>query len=283
MCSLHLQVPLETLDSLKEYFFPPYITLAHTFNAPAGWSIPSRRLKQIQFQYVLEGKAVYIVEGNRHLTERGDLIYHLPDQHHEVYTVEGEPYVCLSLVFHFGAAPAPLQQLLGDDAYLGCYKDHPIGQKLSQLVVRYNQPGLDSQMLCQGLLLQIIAELAAIRSAGPKPSPVQEKAKGKMVLIRNYIAKHYDEDIQLGDLERIAGLSRNYIIAKFRESFGMTPFDYITRMRIERAKELAIQTNLSFGEIAQQVGYADVHTLGRTFKKKTGVSLSQFVASIVTP
>lgn len=61
----------------------------------------------------------------------------------------------------------------------------------------------------------------------------------------------------------------------------MTPFEYVVWVRIERAKELVINTNLSVGEIATSVGYADLHTFGRMFKNKTSVSLSQFCSSLV--
>ena len=67
---------------------------------------------------------------------------------------------------------------------------------------------------------------------------------------------------------------------EFKKQFGLTPFQYLTQVRVERAKELTIQTNLSIGKIAAMVGFADVHTFGRMFKQQTGVSLSQFSNSL---
>jgi AraC-like DNA-binding protein len=103
-----------------------------------------------------------------------------------------------------------------------------------------------------------------------------------LILVRNYIANHYHEDLQSKDLEAVSGLSKNYLTNKFRITFGMTPFEYMVWTRMEKAKELAIHSNMSISEIANLVGYADVHTFGKMFKKKTGVSLSQFCASLVT-
>jgi hypothetical protein len=51
--------PSETLEDLQDYFFPPYITLAHLFHAPPAWSLRPRVLRQYQLQYVLEGRADY--------------------------------------------------------------------------------------------------------------------------------------------------------------------------------------------------------------------------------
>ena len=90
------------------------------------------------------------------------------------------------------------------------------------------------------------------------------------------------EPIRHADLERISGLSRNYLILQFKSVYGLTPFDYLSWVRVERAKELAIQHDLTFTEIAERTGYSDVHTFGRMFKKKTGMSLSQYCAAVMT-
>jgi AraC-like DNA-binding protein len=278
---LYAMHPMETLDSLKDYFFPPYITLAHIFNAPKGWEIKPRMLNQYQFQYVVEGAVTYEIEGRKILTRKGDLIYHSPNQLHSVKTLENEPYVCLSLVFHFGMSSFPIEQLLGEDRYLGNIENHPIEHKLSLLISHYQQPGLPHQVICQGLLMEICGELATRRSSSANSASVHEKTMAKLVLIRNYIFENYSKDIKLQHLESISGLSKNYIIIKYRRAFGLTPFEYLTRVRIERARELVLQSDLSIGEIAQRVGYADVHTFGRMFKNKTGTSVSQFISTLV--
>jgi AraC-like DNA-binding protein len=278
--TLHSLYPSETIDRLSDYYFAPYITLAHIFNAPQGWEIKPRSLMQFQFQYVIGGTAEYRIDHQLYTTNRGDLIYHCPNVRHSVNTVNDEPYVCISIVFHFGLSSFPLQQLLGESPYLGNFTDHSIENKLSQLAAQYHQPGLSNQLLCQSLLIQILHELSKVKEGSVTKSKTQEKTGAKLVLIRNYLTKHYKNDIQHKDLEEASCLSRNYIIIKFKKQFGLTPFQYLTRVRVERAKELAIQTNLSIGEIAALVGFADVHTFGRMFKQQTGISLSQFSNSL---
>ncbi|MGG4033534.1 AraC family transcriptional regulator [Paenibacillus cisolokensis] len=271
----------EAGETTEECGFPPYITLAHLFNAPAGWEIRTRALSMHQFQYVKEGAAEYVVDGKSYTTRKGDLIYHAPYVPHAVRTIEGEPYLCISILFHFGSLRISPELLGLSSGYVGNYAGHPVEGWLSRLIAHYHQPGAHNRMLCQGLLLQTIAELDASRS-GRNATPVQEKTKAKIVLVRNYILRHYGRNIRHEELERVSGLSRNYMIVKFRHIYGMTPFEYLTFVRVEKAKELAVQTNLSVGEIARLVGYSDVHTFGRMFKNKTGTSISQFCSSLVT-
>ncbi|MFD2613607.1 helix-turn-helix transcriptional regulator [Paenibacillus gansuensis] len=272
----------EQAEPTLEYVHPPYITLAHTFNAPAEWKLEPRAFKQYQFQYVVDGAAEYIIEGQRYITRRGDLICHAPNELHSVSTIPGERYVCLSLLFHFGNIDYPLDTFIGSGHLIGNFDGHPVEQKLSQLVANYHQSGLHHRVLCQGLLLQIFYELAKRREELNPQTGIQRKNASNLVLIKNYLLNHYAEPVKHTDLEEVSGMSRNYIITKFKETFGMTPFEYLAWIRVERAKELAVQTNLTVTEIAERVGYADVHTFGRMFKQKTGMSLSQFSASIVT-
>lgn len=262
--------------------FPPTITLAHLFNAPTGWNAINRTLSQYALQYVVKGVAIYTVEGTPYRTTQGNLLFHRPGELHSIETVEGEPYVCISLLFHYGVATPQAERLLPAGIHdLGNYYGHGLEQKLSQLIVHYRQPGLAHQVLAQGLLQQIIAEASLMLNENAS-SVTRRKAgnKAKLVLVRNHIADHLREPLDYRQLERLSGLSQNYIILQFKEAFGMPPIDYLLWQRINRAKELAIQTNLSVGEIAGEVGYANVHSFGKMFKKKTGSSLTEFCATL---
>jgi AraC-like DNA-binding protein len=276
----------EALEVRPGYYFPPYITLAHSFHAPQGWAIRDRTLNQYALQYVVDGVAEYPVEGTPYTTRKGDLLIHRPGELHSILTVEDECYVCISLVFHFGDSPFPFEQLLAGRHLIGNFMNHPVEQMLSKLVHLYRQPGLESQLACQGLLLQLLGEACSAEkgSGGDKGERSKEERgfAARMVLVKNYILDRYKEDIRLNDLERVSGLSGNYIITRFTEAFGLSPMQYLIWVRVQKAKELAIQTGLSVSEIAGEVGYADVHTFGKMFKKKTGLSLSQFRATLVT-
>jgi AraC-like DNA-binding protein len=274
--------PNESIQRLTNYFFAPYITLAHIFNAPAGWKIDTRALKQYQLQYVIEGVAEYVVEGNHYLTRRGDLLFHRPHERHSVHTLAQQPYLCVSIVFHFGTAEFPLHLVIGEQNYLGNYHNTPIESLLSQIVANYHQPSLEHQLLCQSQLLQLFSGLGVQKREKEPKENVSTKSRARLVLVKNYISEHYMKPIRHADLERISGLSRNYLILQFKSVYGMTPFDYLSWVRVERAKEMAIQHDLTYTEIAERIGYADVHTFGRMFKKKTGMSLSQYCAAVMT-
>ncbi|WP_244935552.1 AraC family transcriptional regulator [Paenibacillus glycanilyticus] len=275
--------PTDTIPWMKDYYCPPYITMAHSFNAPLGWMIENRVLRQYALQYVVNGAAEYPVSGVEYNTVQGDLLFHRPGEPHSIRTIEGKPYVCLSIVFHFGSSVFPFDQLFQERHLLGNFAGQSVERKLTQLIRLYGVPGLSNQMQCQGLLMQILAEAAKsgtreVETKGGTLGPIL----AKMVLVKNYLVDHYMSDVSHMDLEQVSGLSRNTIILKFKNTFGMTPMQYLTWVRIQKAKELAIQTNLSIGEIARNVGYSDVHTFGKMFKKNTGASLTDFCNTLTT-
>jgi|GEM_PF-360347 len=273
--------PADTIDKLPDYHFPPYITLAHMFHAPRNWSIRDREMTQFCLQYVVDGIAHYPVGDRHYETKRGDLLFHRPYERHSIMTVPGQPYVCISIVFHFGSSAFPYDDLFLNQHLLGNFVDHPVDNMLAQLVHHYRQPGLLHQMQCQILLLQILKEAAQWGESHMAANTADEHVMPKLVIIKNYLYEHYGRDVRIHDLEHVSGLSKNYILALFRKHVGMSPMQYLTWIRINKARELAIQSSLSIGEIARLVGYVDVHSFGRMYKKKTGQSISQFCSGLI--
>ncbi|KRF42981.1 AraC family transcriptional regulator [Paenibacillus sp. Soil787] len=280
--------PSETLENLKESYFPPYITLAHLFHAPEGWSLNPRVLKQFQLQYVIEGSADCQIEGIDYTTKKGDLLFYIPEELHHIKTLPGKNYVCVSIVFHFGDTEFPILDLIGfrregveNPHYMGNFSERSIENQLLELIHHNRQPCIYHQQRCQHLLMGILLALADANNRKAAASVIEESAgTAKLILIRNFIDSRLREGFRHEELEQLSGWSRNYIILQFRNSFGMSPLQYLVWIRLEKAKELALQSGMSFGSIATAVGYSDIHSFGKIFKRKVGLSLSQFVATL---
>jgi AraC-like DNA-binding protein len=80
----------------------------------------------------------------------------------------------------------------------------------------------------------------------------------------------------LSDLANIAGLSISHYSRLFKKYIGLSPIDYLTHLRIDRAKELLVLSDVRIKEVSQNVGYVDELYFSRTFKRIVGVSPSQF-------
>jgi AraC-like DNA-binding protein len=277
--------PEESIPMLQDYYFPPYITLAHMFNAPVGWKLGPRVMQQFQLQYVVDGVAEAWIDGKHYPKRKGDLFLHWPDEPHSVHTIGNEKYVCISIVFHFGGSAFPFEQLCRHH-HMGNFQGLPLETKLSQLVIHYHQTGLVAQLQCQQLLMGVLVELAS--GSGLSRSPEDGTGRSsrniaKLVLIKNYIDEHYNESISLSELEQLTGYGANHIISMFKKRFGTTPIQYQTNKRIQKAKELIIHSGMSVSEIADAVGYSNVHAFSKIFKRKTGTSLTEYAAALWLP
>ncbi|MEZ4238467.1 MAG: helix-turn-helix transcriptional regulator [Myxococcota bacterium] len=71
-------------------------------------------------------------------------------------------------------------------------------------------------------------------------------------------------------LARVSGVSEAHFARSFKEAFGVPPHRYLLTRRVERAKALLRETDLSITEIAFQSGWRSVGTFGRTFRDVTG-------------
>ncbi|MCD9020314.1 helix-turn-helix domain-containing protein [Cohnella silvisoli] len=272
--------PQETLEALSDFRFPPYISLAHIFNAPRDWSFSGRILKQYALNYVIGGRGEFTVGGGTHVVEKGDVFFYRPFEAHGLRSLPGRAFISITVVFHFADTPFPMEDLLEGAHMLGCYAGHAVEHHFAELVAKYRLPGLENRLECQALLLTILAETSRHASGRKQEEAGRRKNLARLILVKNHIENHLDRNLDVPEIERLSGLTWNYIIVEFKKTFGTTPMQFLIWARISKAKELALQSPLSFGEIAAQVGYNDIHAFGKMFKKKTGMSLTDFCSSL---
>lgn len=91
-----------------------------------------------------------------------------------------------------------------------------------------------------------------------------------------YVINNIERKINMSSISEALFLSKNYIGDVFKEETGMTVGQYITMVKIQRAKHLILNDMLKNYEVAQRLGYNDVEYFGKTFKKITGLSPAEF-------
>jgi len=96
--------------------------------------------------------------------------------------------------------------------------------------------------------------------------------------IIRYLEEHYREDIAYEDMAREIGISYSYMRKIACELTGVSLIDYTNRLRIEQAKRLMLARNLSMAQIASEVGYANIQSFNRFFRKFEGMNPSSYRA-----
>lgn len=96
-------------------------------------------------------------------------------------------------------------------------------------------------------------------------------------LIRDYISKNYmNEALSVKDISAHVFLSTSYLCTFFKSETGQTLNQYITEYRMEKAKQLLKDARFKITEVSSRVGYSDGNYFGKSFKKYSGLSPSEY-------
>ncbi len=104
----------------------------------------------------------------------------------------------------------------------------------------------------------------------------QRKTGSVLEQVKEYLQEHFAEDVTLEDVAEMHGISPYYLSKLFSQQNNITFIDYLTDLRMEEAKNLLVDTQKGLKEIAIDVGYANSNYFCRVFKKKTGLTPSEF-------
>lgn len=104
----------------------------------------------------------------------------------------------------------------------------------------------------------------------------QHQDKNVIYEIAKYIQNHYHQDITLQEIANHFYLSREYISRKFKQEFKVNLSDYLSDIRVEKAKLLLLNPHLRIAQVAGMVGYDDEKYFSKVFKKMVGLSPNEY-------
>lgn len=121
--------------------------------------------------------------------------------------------------------------------------------------------------------LSILSNQVVVQHENAEP-PVITRAK-------EYIHEHQTENLRLGHVAKACNTSTFYFCKMFKKVTGINFTDYLSRVRIEKSKNLLLNPNLRVSEIAFEVGFQSLTHFNRVFKKILGQSPSEYRAQLL--
>ena len=95
-------------------------------------------------------------------------------------------------------------------------------------------------------------------------------------LARTILDENFDKHITIPELARQAGINEAKLKKGFRELFAQSIHSYLMQMRLQKASQLLLTTDLSITDITYHIGYSHVTHFSTLFKKKTGFSPTEW-------
>lgn len=160
---------------------------------------------------------------------------------------------------------------LPDKLHIGNEKQW--SEKLRQLDEQHSSTQLQQRFAAHMLLQRMIFHLI-------EHNIQQKNAVQDILTSLENIHAAVDVDYSVKQLAEQAHLGTRQYTVLFKQITGLNPLDYISRMRMEHAKQQLAVTKKSISEIAQKVGYSDIYYFSRRFKQMVGFSPRQYAGKI---
>ena len=124
---------------------------------------------------------------------------------------------------------------------------------------------------------EVVDDVLSLAGESAAEDPAAEPAGDEIDQAIRYIDTHFtDPEISMTAIAESIDLSTTRLSLSFKERMGMTPSDYLTLLRCERARDLLENTDQTIREISTLVGYYDAGSFIRRFKQVTGETPLQY-------
>lgn len=239
------------------------------------WTV-GRRLSEYQILYITRGKGVFESEmtGKKRI-KAGDIFILFPNIWHRFkpdYSTGWDEYWIGfngDLIKHYR-----LKEFLNPEnpvISIGISGEIAEGYLKVIDLIKGEKPGF--QYIASGILLQIMGQLFAAKKYHPfDGKEIEHKIRqAKLINLENMQSTITQEEIA-----RNVGVGYSLYRKKFKEYTGVSPAQYQIQLRINKAKDLLIASNLPLKEIAHSLGFETLDYFCRLFKQKTGFTPSDF-------
>ena len=242
----------------------------HFWGINAGSARPRGRI-DYHMLYISQGVCHVTVDGKEIAAAEGSVILFLPNEpllysfHADTESVSY--YVHYSGVF----CDSILRSLdLYDRKILNLGKDSVIESLFAKLIGEFSIKKPFYEQSCQGIFINL---LSAVARKNRSAAYGRLHNRNKLIFdICGVMHERYAENIPIEQYAEMANLSPGRFMHIFTDMTGVSPKQYLLRIKFERAIELLSDTNLSVAQIAELVGISDSNYFSRIFKKHTGHS-----------
>lgn len=153
---------------------------------------------------------------------------------------------------------------------------HEVLLYLRVILEENKTPDSFSKMVNQSLLQVLIMNIIRRNKMNLTVNSVKEHQNKDAIFLKKYIEDNSHKDITLDHLAEITFLDKYYLSHLFKNNFGVAPIEYLTDIRIQKAKKLLSTTDFTISQVSSMLGFANPAYFSQFFKKREEVSPSQY-------
>ncbi len=226
---------------------------------------------------VLGGRGILRYRGNTYEIGMNQIFLLPPGEKTSYVASQTEPWHYAWVAFHGHSAEEIVRRI-------GFTRSRPVVnvkktksmEMFIRKIMQYQERTTVNRMICTGLLYQLLAVMIAENDEEGSCDIQDQYLLSYSEYAEKYIRLHYREKIRIGHLAQHIGISRSYLVKVMKEAIGMSPQEYLIKVRMEHAAHLLNHTNDAIRDIAYNCGYDDSLAFSKAFKHAYGTNPSDF-------
>ena len=219
--------------------------------------------------FVEQGSLHSVAEGRKLHLQQGDFVIYGANQWHMQYADTDVSPRCLRIFFEMKGDLSPLlnRKFAVSDQTEAL---------MQQLLREQERTEIHADEMILALLNQLI--LLLMRQVAREPMPDSRLTGEHRIIHRTqvFVSTHVWEDLSVPFVAHYVDMSPSYLTALFHKHLGISPAEYIRRVKLQESKQLIREKKLNFTEIAAELQYSTVHHFSRQFKEKFGLTPSEY-------
>ncbi len=247
-----------------------------------------------EFVYVDKGEVTATAGDKEIILSQGNVIFHKPNEWHNIRAngkiapnVAIVSFDCPSSVMTFfenkilkvgQEQKSLISKILSE--YTNAFSS-PLSNIYTTTLVRKKNPIPCSEQLIKNYICEFL--ILFLRQNAPATqyrTTTINNSDATLNILVNFMLDHISESMSIERLMKCSGLNRMGVNRLFQSGFGTSPMQYFIYLKTNLAKKYLREDNYNISQIAELLGYSSIHYFSLQFKKSTGMSPSQYSASI---
>lgn len=245
-----------------------YPIAAGEFYCTEDYHVKREHYDSVLVLCVLEGSMSLLQDGNEWTAHAGELLLVDCYERHEYFS--GSDAHTIWLHFDGNGAREWVSQVKmrrGQKVRGGYLAERGMESILKNIVLRRDEYEISKE------LYSLLCDIAK----GNEDDREQKSRMNTQIdVVKKWIQDQYDRDLLVEEMAAKAYMSPSYFSKQFRERIGFSPYEYLLAIRLDKAKELLLQTDDPIQEVAYKTGFNSASNFIYFFKKETGISPLKF-------
>ena len=229
---------------------------------------------------ITDGRGKLVKNGRTFSIEKGDAFIIYPGEENYYQADMREPWTYMWIGFHGLYAEAMMENtdFSRECPVIACPDPDKICAHM-ETMLRFNALTYVNELIRMRELYSILVVLSrepGENGAEKGRGDERDSDHGYVQTAVNLLISSFGKQIRVSDVARAVGISRNYLDEIFKKEMGVSPKEFLMNYRMEKASSLLASTSSPVGLIAEEVGYSDPMTFSKVFRRRRGMSPTEF-------